>query len=484
MNHNFVAAIRRVALGAVLVALPLGAQQTTIPKVQLRSTSGTDSLRSFFDSLAARRTSGAPAPLMLAPDTSKTVAWLDLLQDPALLTLVREAVQRSPDMALAQARIREYRAMVGIARSGRLPDVDVNASAGTQQVVFGALGASSFDAYRATVDLSWEVDFWGKNKKIVAGARADLSGQDEAQRATLLSLVANVAQGYLELSEIDAKIAIAQRTLTSRQSTLRLAERRLAEGVISELDVRLFEAEVAGPAAQVASLTQARAVKEHELNTLLGRNEGTIARGRPLLEVVRSIAVPDSVSSLLVARRPDVLRAETEITTADLRTDLIHAQSLPKFMITGSYGTQADRPGSLFGSNSEVYSINAGVQLSLTGRERSRTETEAASARAEQARIRYQQTVNNAMREVSDALVGVRASRDRVVALEVQTRAFQRAQQLAEERYAAGIASYLEVLDAQRGLFAAEMAQIEAGRDYLASGVTLYRALGGSWDNK
>lgn len=475
----------RAALVASMLTLPAAAQaQQPVPNVPLRSGAVRDTLRPFFDSLASRRAPLAVAPIALAPDTAGTVAWLDLLQDSALVGLVRDALRNNNDLRLAQARIREYRAILGVDRAGLFPQIDVNAGVAKQQTVFGTLGSFSFDSWRVTADLSWELDFWGRIRRTMAGARADLGAQEDDRRATLLSLIANVAQGYLELRELDEKRAIAERTLVSRRATLRLAERRLSEGLISELDVRQFEAEVAAPAARVAEFTRDLVQKEHQLSLLVGRAPGPIARGRPLVEVARAVTVPDSVTSLLVTRRPDVARAEHDIEAASARAGAAKLARLPRFLVTGQYGSQADEPGNLFDNNSEIYTIQGGISIPLFNGGRLKNQQAAAEARSEQARIRYEQTVLVALREVSDALVGVRSSRDQVVAQDVQARALRRAFELAEKRYDAGIASYLEVLDAQRGLFNAELALTESQRQYLVSAVTLYRALGGSWNEK
>lgn len=478
------------ALGAVLLAgCAVGPAFRPAPPVAPGTriaAAASDSLRTFFDSLEARRetpvAAGVPAPLTLAADSAGTVAWLELLQDPALVELVREAVGANRDLQAAQARIREYRAEVGAARSALFPQLSANASAANQQVVFGSLGTFAFDAWRATADLSWELDFWGRIRRNTQAARAEFAGRAEDARATLLTLVADVARGYLELRELDANLAIAHRTLASRQATLDLARKRFEQGLISELDVRQFEAEVAVPAARVAEFTRAVAQKEHELSLLVGRGPGRIARGRPLGEVARGVNVPDSVTATLVARRPDVLRAERDFEAATARIGAATAARLPAFFVTGQYGTQSEEPGDMFRTSTEIYTIQGGVSLPLFTGGRLRSQEQAARARAEQARAGYEQTVLTALREVSDALVGVRTSRDQLTAQELQATALRRAYELAEKRYRSGIASYLEVLDAQRGLFSAELGQTQAERQYLASAVQLFRALGGSWE--
>lgn len=438
-------------------------------------------MRPFFDSLAALR----PMPfeqMSLAPDTIGAVAWLDLLQDSVLVDLVREAVRSNRDMHLAQARIREFRAAVGVSKADLYPQLSANGTIGQSQVVFGSIGALGFETYRATGDLTWELDFWGRIRSNARGASLDLAAEREESRATILSLVSDVASAYLQLRELDENLAITERTLVSRRETLELARRRLAEGVISELDVLLFEAEVAAPAARVAEFTRSIARTEHQLSLLIGRVPGSIARGRPLAAVARAVTVPEEVSADLISRRPDVMGAAFDLDAAHARTGAARKARLPTIFLNGQYGTQAENFSDMFKSNTEIFTAQAGISIPLFTGGRLKNQQEVAAARAEQAEIRYERAVLTAMREVSDAMIGVRTSRDQIAAQETQTQALRRAFTLAERRYDAGIASYLEVLDAQRSLFNAELALTSAEREYLVSAVTLYKALGGSWE--
>ncbi|MEO8200455.1 MAG: TolC family protein, partial [Gemmatimonadota bacterium] len=218
-----------------------------------------DSSRRFFDSLATARLadSGAMAATTstsrsLGADSISDLAWLDLFRDSTLVRLVTLAVNQNRDIRTAVARIREYRANVGIARAPLFPSLYANGSASTNQVAFGAFPPAKFDAIRVTGDVAWELDFWGRIRRGVQAANADLGSQEAAQRAAVLSLISDVASGYLQLLELDQERAIAERTLSSRKQTLALAQSRFNAGVISELDVRQFEAEVAVPAATLA----------------------------------------------------------------------------------------------------------------------------------------------------------------------------------------------------------------------------------------
>jgi outer membrane protein, multidrug efflux system len=442
-----------------------------------------DSLRAFFDSLGAAAPDSArtAAPRTLTPD-SADLAWLAVLRDTTLVGLVTAAVHENRDVQTAQARIREFRAQLGVARSGLYPQVAVNASASTNQIAIGAFPPTSYDALRFTADLAWELDFWGRTRRGIQAARADVEAEDAAYRATLLTLVSDISNAYLELLELSQEEAIATRTLQSRRATLALARDRFQQGVISALDVHQFESQVAAPAAALAAARRLRAQREHELATLVGRLPFTIDGTGDLARAVESVTVPDSLPAALLARRPDVRVAERDYAAAVARIGVARADRFPQVVITGNYGTQSTNTDDLFGANAEVYQLQAGVSLPLFTGGRLANQERAAGARADQARLQYEQAVLQAFREASDALVQVRTSRDQRLAQTAQVQALRQATDLAELRYRGGVASYLEVLDAQRGLFTAELLLSQAQLLEASSVVLLYRALGGSWN--
>ena len=438
--------------------------------------------RPFFDSLAAAGQLARTAPVTL--DTTGATAWLGVIRDSQLLALVQTALRNNRDMQAAVARVREYRALAGVARGELFPSLTANASAGRSKQTFGSLSFPAASAFRLTADVQWELDFWGRVRRSTQAANFDLSGRDDERRAVLLSLVADVATAYLELKELDADVAIAEQTLGTRQQVLGLARQRFAQGVISELDSRQFEAEVATAAARLAQFSRLRAQKENQLAVLIGEEPGPIRRAGDFAASVQAVRVPDSLPSSLLLQRPDIQRSRDDWSAALARVGVAQAARLPRFLITSSYGRQATHVDSLFQSRNEVWSLQAGVSMPLFTGGRLENQQRAASARADQARLRYEQTVLVALRETSDALTGVRLGRDELAAQETQVRALRRALELAQRRYESGVSSYFEVLDVQRNLFNAELILIQVQRQYLASTVQLYRALGGSWGDR
>jgi len=456
-----------------------------------------DSLRAFYDSLRTSRDTLLPAGTDTARvpfrydttssrsggDSGATLRWLDLIQDSVLRQLVDTSLRQNRDVRTALAVIDEFRAQYRATRGALLPDLTANGQAGRSRAVFGSFGAQTFDVYKATADLSWELDLWGRLRRGTSAARSDLLAREEDRRALQLSLIGDVTTAYFDLRAADLNLAIARRTLDSRRQTLALARRRLDQGLISELDVRQFEAEVASPAASVADFERQVAQQENALSVLVGRNPGAIARGRSLTEMAALIPVPAGVPSGLLANRPDVRGAEATLRAATARIGVAQAAFLPTFTITGQYGSQSTEFSKWFGSGTNIWQAFAGVSIPLfnQGRPGAGEQVNIARARAAQERSRYEQTVLVALREVEDALVGLRTAQDRTAAQERQVVALRRALELADLRYQNGVSSYLDVLDAQRGLFGAELALTQAERDQLVAGVQLYQAVGAGW---
>ena len=457
------------------------------PDVQLRTSRGSDSNRAFFDSLARARShdsltlANPPASeRVLRYDTLAGVAWLEILRDTTLERLVRIAIAQNRSVQSAVARIREYRAEAASAHTQYLPNIAINGNESTNQVAFGS-SLVGYRAARLTGDMAWELDFWGKFRRGYEAASADAAAQEAAERAVLLSLVSDVATGYLQLLELDQERAIAERTLASRRATLDLARQRFTQGVISELDVRQFEAQVAAPAVTIAQVERQTALTEHSLSVLLGQAPGMIERRGSLAAAVSALRVPDTLSASLLARRPDVQQAERAFAAATARIGATMASNLPTISVTGSYGSQGQDPSSLFSPGTTVYALSAGFSFPLSAFSRGADETAAARARADQARAAYENAALSALRDASDALVSVRTSRDQMAAQATQADALRHALELAELRYSSGIASYLDVLDAQRNLFAAELGLSQAQLQQLTAAVQLYKALGGTW---
>ncbi len=471
-------------LTAALSACGAGYQPPGVaPAGTQLSTGPGDSLPPVLDSIAQRPRADTVSTVLGVGDL-QTPSWQGLFRDPVLDSLIGVAVDSNRDLRQAVARVAEYRALRGVARSDFFPQLSVSGVYVKQQIALGIVPPAAYHAYRVQGEVSWEPDLWGRIRQNAAAAGADLAARQEDRRAVLLALVGDVAEGYLQLRAYDAELDVASRTLDSRRETLRLARRRFSQGVISELDVRQFESDAAAAAARVAEFTRLVAQQENRVRVLLGRQQGPIPRGLPLDRVVTAVDVPDSVPATLLENRPDVRRAERELAAANYRAAAAGAARLPRLTVLGQYGSQSPDISGLFQSNTEIYQIQGGISIPLFTGGRLRDQQAAARARIDEARWSYDQVVLSATREVNDALVAVRTARDQAAAQRIQVEALRRALHLAQERYEGGLSSYLEVLDSERSLFDAELALAEVQELQLASAVQLYRAVGGEWGEK
>jgi outer membrane protein, multidrug efflux system len=491
----------RLVLGATLLCAAAGCAvgpgyrrpELGVPAEWRRSDPVADSLQPFYDSLLASRDTLPLDPNRVRPvsvdtsvsagvfDTTANLVWFDLLRDPELRKLVETALRENRDVRVAAATINEFRAQYGVARGDFFPQIALNAQGGRTKSVLASLGGFTYNQLQATANLSWELDFWGRIRRSTEAARNDLLAQRENQHAVVLTLVSDVATTYLQLRQLDLALEISRRTLNANRETFRLARRRFDQGLISELDVRQFESDVASPAASVAQLEGQITQTENQLSVLVGHNPGAIARGRPLSEVVSGLALPTSVPAALLSQRPDVRQAEAQLHAATARVGAARADLFPKLMVTGDYGTYSSNTHDLFHKNSEIYQILGGVSMPLFTGGTVGKQVDVASARAEQSRYTYEQTVLTALREVEDAIAGVRAARNQIAAQQTQVNALRRALRLAEMRYQSGASSYLDLLDAQRSLFGAELSLAQVQGQQATAAVTLYRALGGGW---
>jgi outer membrane protein, multidrug efflux system len=461
-----------------------------------RTDATADSLRPFYDSLTANRDTlplnpnqpeGVPVDTsaraggVFLTDTTADLVWFDLLQDPELRKLVETGLRENRDVRVAVATINEFRAQYGVAKGDFFPQITLNAQGGRTQTVLGSIGSFTYNQLQATANLSWELDFWGRIRRSTEAARNDLLAQRENQRAVVLTLVGDIATAYLQLRQLDLELEISRRTLAANRETFRLARRRFDQGLISELDVRQFESEVASPAASVAQLEGQITQTENQLSVLVGRNPGSIPRGRSLTDVLGSLSIPAYLPADLLERRPDVREAEAQLHAATARVGAAKGDLLPTLMATGEYGTFSRNTEDLFTKNSEIYQILGGVSMPLFTGGKVGKRVDVARARADQARYRYEQTALVALREAEDAFAGVRAARNQSAAQQTQVDALRRALHLAEIRYQSGASSYLDLLDAQRSLFGAELSLAQVQGQQATAAVTLYQALGGGW---
>lgn len=421
----------------------------------------------------------------LGADGAASIAdlpWWETYTDPDLQALIREALASNQDLRVATARVASARAMVTVARADLFPQVGLGASAayGQQTPRSYAPGTDPSGAFAASVNVSWELDVWGRVRNLTDAARARWIASEEGRRAVVLSLVGDVAQAYVELMELDTELEIAQRNTSTRQGTVDLFKKRSDGGVGNDLEVNQARADLAVTAAAIPATERYIALKESQLCVLLGRPPGPIARRKAPRQPVPPV-IPMGVPAALLERRPDVRSAEEQVKEFNAMVGVSIANRLPTLSLDGIIGLAGPTLASTFSGNGFQWSAGGGLFAPIFQGGRLAAEEEAAWARLEQYVASYRQVVLTAWREVTDAAVSVRKLQEVAVEVEKQVVAARTAERLARLRYEGGVSNYLEVLDAQRSTFNAELTLAQSHRDEMVAMVQLYRALGGGW---
>lgn len=405
--------------------------------------------------------------------------WWDVFQDPVLKGLVEEALKNGFDARLAAARVQEARALYGVSRAQRFPSVDYQAGwARTRPDQFLNPSGLTLTEWTAEVGAKWEIDLWGRVRRLNESARAQYLATEEARRGVLLSLLSEVATAYFELCELDAELEIAQRTTTAFRDTYDLFSRRLEGGAASALETSRAEASLAQVAAQIPEVERAIVARENQINLLLGRNPQPIARGGASMPLPPE--TPAGLPSTLLQRRPDVRQAEQLLIGANADIGVAKAAFFPTLSLTGLFGNVSPELGDLF-SNGKTWNVGTGALGPLFHGGAIKRNYEAVKARWEQAKIEYEAAVTGSLAETSTALI----ARTKLVETESQragaVQAYREAVRLANLRYGSGLSAYFEVLEAQQQLFPAEIGLAQTRRDQLIAVVNLYKALGGGW---
>ena len=430
-----------------------------------------------------------------APGTATQVNWLAWwkgFNDPVLDALLQEAAANGQDLALSTARMAEARAVLDQNQSNFYPTVDLSVSSTRRRTSQNAstfnpnVGAFSNDQ-QLGLSASYEIDFWGKYQRADEAARARLLGQAAARGTVLTTLYANVAQGYFALRALDAQQRLAEQTLLTRQENLRLQKRRFQAGVIGEIDLQQAESEALNQQATVQQTRQNRSNAESALALLLGRKPADIlhpvlARGAEVDALYAQQAIPAHLPSDLLTQRPDVVSAEQALIAANADIGQARAAYFPKFSLTAGLGQQSQDMANLFDPASLFWNLVGNLTQPIFRSGAIGAVVAAANARQQQAVAQYTQTVQNAFRDVHDALNNVAAGREIATSNAQRIEALRNTLRLADLRYKGGYSSYLEVLNAQRDLAQAQAGLIEIQRAQLSATVALYKALGGGWD--
>jgi len=409
--------------------------------------------------------------------------WWQVYQDPVLADLIHTALQQNYDVRIAAARVLEAQAQLGITRANQFPSASVGADIFSQQ---NAKTSNQFPPYQVNagqlnLSVIWNLDFWGKYRRQTEAARAQMLASEWGQRAVISSLVANVATAYFQLRALDSEIEISKRTLGSRQQSLQLTKVLETHGSASDLDVSQSEQLVYTASESIPDLERQIRQQENLLSILLGENPGSISRGQALTEQPVPEAVPAGLPSELLERRPDVRQAEEIIVAANAQIGVAKASFFPSISLTGAGGLESNALNRFINAPSQTWFGALSVAQPVFQAGALRSGLRLSRAQYQEAVLAYQQTVQNSLEQVSNALIAYQKDRDFRGQQELLTQAAQRSDQLSLVLYQHGGASYLQVLTNETNYFSAELNLVQAQLNERLALVQLYQALGGGW---
>ena len=460
-----------------------GASLEVAPANQNASHEGPNDVEN--SSLRRMQPDDKPSQAQLSEPSFGDQKWWEVFQDPQLQELVRTSLKQNYDVRIAAARILQAQAKLGITRADQLPTINAGASAVNQRVQKEKPVNQEFETNATSVGASfaWELDFWGKYRRATEAARANLLASEWARRAVVNTLVSNVAASYFQLRALDLQLEIARRTLITRQESLQLTRTLSDGGAGTELDVRQAEQLVAEAAETIPDLERRIQQQENFISTLLGNNPGPIARGMKLAEQPHLPEVPAGIPSRLLERRPDIRAAEAQLIAANAQIGVAKAAYFPQITLTANSGFQSSALSSLFTGPAGFWSFGGSLVQPIFAGGRIRSGVRLSEARKEEMVLTYQQTIQQAFRGVSDALVGYQKSHEFREHQEELVVAAQDSARLSELRYRGGATNYLEVLTNETNAFNAELGLTQAQLNELLQLVEIYRNLGGGWES-
>ena len=418
---------------------------------------------------------------VVQPESLADLPWWEVFDDPVLQDLITTALRNNYDLQTAVARVEQARGILVTTRSAIFPQGGYQSGAARGREFFPFTGNQTLNVFGGSLNMAWEIDLWGRIRRATEAARAQLLATNDARRGVILSLVAEVAQAYLTLLELDVQLQIAHDASRTFEETGALFRRQFEGGVGTKLAVTRAEAAQAQARASIPEVERTIVVFENALSVLLGWPPTPIPRGRPLTDQRFPPRPPAGLPADILERRPDVRQAEQVLVAANAEVGVAVADFFPRIGLTTLYGGQSTELDMVLKSPGTVWQIAASVAGPIFQGGRLIGNYKAAKANWEAAKAQYEQTVLTALREVSDALVAAsklqeaRAERARAVT------ALAESSDLATTRFTGGLGTYLDVLNAQQELFHAESDVARTQRDQMLAVVQLYRALGGGW---
>jgi outer membrane protein, multidrug efflux system len=423
-----------------------------------------------------------------ARDTANT-EWWKALQDHVLEALIDEALANNLSVKIAAANIEQAAAVLTQVRSPLFPQVSYNGSATRERI--SELGNSSVsslvknprNSFQLLAGATWEIDLWGRIRRLSEAARADLLATSEARRGVILSLVASVADSYIQLRGLDAQLEIAKRTLGTYGESVKLFELQYKHGQVSLMTVEQARSQYQTAAAAIPQIESQIAQTENGLSILLGRSPGPIARGRSILELAMP-AIPAGLPAQLVERRPDLLQAEQNLIAANAQIGAAKALYFPSISLTGALGLQSSELSNLFQGSSRLWNYTGSFTGPIFTAGSISGQVKQAEAAQQASLLTYRNAILNAFNDVDNALVSRQKLSDQLVAQQKLVASLKEYARLAWLQYNGGYTPYLTVLDAESQLFPSELNYAQIRTSLLIAYVNIYKAMGGGWVNK
>lgn len=413
-------------------------------------------------------------------------AWWEQFQDPVLNDLIGAALANNWDVKIAAARVDQFLGQFVTTRSALFPQVNAGFNASRQRLsqdgptpLPSGVGPVVND-FQAPLSAAWEIDLFGKLRRETESARASLLASEEGRRATILSLVASVATSYVNLRDLDQQLAIAKATTESRADSVKVFQARFSGGDVSQMELAQSQSEYEASLATIPQIETQIAQQEDALSVLLGRNPGPILRGRELTGL-RVPAVPAGLPSDLLERRPDLRQAEQNLIAANALIGAARALYFPSISLTGLLGTESGQFSKLFSGPARIWSYAGSLTVPIFTAGSISGQIKQAEAQQQQSLLQYQQSIQEAFKEVSDSLIALQKTREQLVIQGRQVEALRTYARLARLRYEGGYTSYIEVLDAERSLFDAQLSYTQTNGAVFNSVIALYKAMGGGW---
>lgn len=425
------------------------------------------------------------------PETTPSVGdvkWAEVFGDPTLEQLVNTALQHNFDLAAAAQRVEEARAQAGIVRANQFPFLDVQgAFTGSRGSSIGSVrfvprGTNLSSAYtQAGAALSWELDLFGRLRKLTQAARAQYLATEEARRGVTVALVGDVTSTYFDLLERDLELDISRKTRAAAEDSLRLVQLRHDRGAATGLELHQAEQFLYTATAQIAAVQRAINQTENALSLLLGQAPSEQPRGRPLTDIPLPRQLPAGLPSALLTRRPDIRAAEQNLIAANAQIGAARALYFPQIGLTAFAGGQSRALADIITAPARIYTVAPSALLPIFHAGQIRSQVRLTEAQQRELLVAYQRSIFSGLRDVSDALAGHTQTREQRAQQELLVHALSESARLSTLRYQGGLDSYLQVLDAQRNLFAGQLQLAQLRLQELNAVVQLYRALGGGW---